>query len=85
MSESCKHQFNLCHSCMAPLDHQGLKGPNPIYCKYCTDERGNLKSYEEVLESVSQFFIKDWQKVDAETARIRARHYLKAMPAWADK
>lgn len=84
MSECCSNN-SYCNSCMVPLETEAFKGVSEIYCKYCTDSQGNLLPYEQVLEGTAQFFL-SWQKgIDTETARTRAKHYLKAMPAWADR
>jgi hypothetical protein len=73
-----------CHSCSAPLAAPGFKGPAEDYCKYCTDGQGNLKSREEIVEGVAHW-LKSWQPgIDDATAAVRAEHYVKAMPAWAD-
>ncbi len=75
--------MTFCHSCTAPLDSPDFKGASDIYCKLCTDKNGNLKSYEEIKQGVSNWF-KDWQKVSDEVAEKRAEYFMKAMPAWAD-
>jgi hypothetical protein len=62
-----------------------FKGPAENYCKYCTDEKGNLKSRDEIHEGIAEWF-KKWQRgIDEETAQARATHFMKAMPAWAEK
>jgi hypothetical protein len=77
--------MNFCHSCAAPLDLPGMQGPVENYCSQCTDEDGNLKPYEEIHAGVVEW-LKTWQPnlTDAK-ANERATHFLKAMPAWADK
>jgi hypothetical protein len=65
------------------LSSPQFKGPAEDYCKFCTDENGKLKPKEEVLAGVAHW-IKSWQPdVDDATARARAEHFMKAMPAWA--
>ena len=50
-----------------------------------TDENGNLKSREEILQGCANW-LKSWSPdLDDETALKRAEHYMKAMPEWADK
>jgi hypothetical protein len=74
-----------CQSCAAPLDNPDLKGISEVYCKFCADEAGNLKSREEVAQGVAGWFMM-WQKgIDMPTAMSRAEHYMKAMPAWAEE
>lgn len=78
-----ENQF--CHSCAAPLNMPDFKGKSDIYCKYCSDEEGNLKSREEAKKGIAGWFM-SWQpNLTPETADKRAEHYLGSMPAWADK
>jgi Putative zinc ribbon domain len=73
-----------CYSCGAPLAMPEFKGPAEDYCKHCSDEEGNLKSFEEVRMGTA-FWLKSWQPdIDEQKAVERAGHYLKAMPAWAE-
>ncbi|RLB01941.1 MAG: hypothetical protein DRG59_13370 [Deltaproteobacteria bacterium] len=73
----------FCLSCGAPLDNPDFKGPSDDYCKCCTDEKGNLKSREDVRHGIANW-LKMWQDIDDETALRRADYYMKAMPAWAE-
>lgn len=60
-----------------------FKGPTENYCKYCTDEDGNLKPRDEIRKGVASWF-QSWQPdLSEEKALERAEHYLKSMPAWA--
>ena len=75
----------FCFSCAAPIEMPDFKGPAEDYCKYCTDEEGNLKSRDEIQMGVAEWF-KAWQPdLDHNKALARAAHYMKAMPAWAEK
>jgi hypothetical protein len=74
----------FCHSCTAPLSGD-FKGASETYCKYCTDESGNLKSRDEIREGITQWFM-GWQpNVTPELARKRADLFMSALPAWADE
>lgn len=74
----------FCHSCTAPLSAPNFKGPSEIYCKYCTDDKGNLKPREWVREGISQWFL-SWQPgITKEIALKRADVFMQAMPAWAE-
>ena len=74
----------MCHSCAAPLEMADFKGPADNYCKYCTDENGNLKSREEIQKGIAEWF-KAWQpNLNDEKALARAAAYMKSMPAWAE-
>ena len=50
----------FCYSCAAPVGMSDFKGPEENYCRYCTDEKGNLKSREEVQMGLAEWF-KTWQ------------------------
>ncbi len=74
----------FCHSCAAPLTIPEFKGSAEDYCSYCTDDQGNLKTREEIVEGVARWFM-SWQRgVDQATAAARAERYVRAMPAWAE-
>jgi hypothetical protein len=74
-----------CFSCGSPLWMEPFQGPADDYCKYCTDENGNLKSREEILQGCANW-LKSWSPgLDDETAIERAEHYMQSMPEWADK
>ena len=74
-----------CQSCTAPLDSPDFKGASEQFCKYCTDESGNLKPKAEVQKGIANWFMM-WQPgVNFDTAFERAAHFMKAMPAWAEQ
>lgn len=76
--------MSFCSSCTAPLDNPEFKGLSDEYCKYCTDEEGQLKSREVIQKGIADWFM-SWQKdTTAEKAMERACYFMKAMPAWAD-
>jgi len=75
----------FCGSCAAPLTVQEFKGPSDRYCKYCTDASGKLHPREQVQKGIVQW-LKSWQPgITDKQAVERAAHYMKAMPAWAEK
>ncbi|MCK5740063.1 hypothetical protein KAH55_12805 [bacterium] len=68
-----------CHACGALLP----VGSSANYCSCCIDEKGQLKSMNEVQWGIAEWF-QHWQpNLDHATALQRAEHYLQAMPAWA--
>jgi len=74
----------FCYSCASPLGTPEFKGPSENYCKYCTDENGDLKVRAEVQRGLAEWF-KSWQPdLDDAKALARAAEYMKAMPAWAE-
>lgn len=74
----------FCESCAAPLSAPDFKGPAEQYCKYCTDEKGNLQPREVILGGITQW-LQSWQPgITEEQAKTRAESYMQAMPAWAN-
>jgi hypothetical protein len=74
----------FCYACSVPLSMPEFKGPAENYCTFCTDDKGNLRSKEEVKMGIVGWF-KTWQPgLTDEKAAVRAASFMKAMPAWAD-
>jgi uncharacterized glyoxalase superfamily protein PhnB len=76
-----------CMSCgmpMAKLEDFGGGNPENLYCVYCSNPDGSLKSYEEVFEGMVKFMMMS-QKMDRETAESAARDRMSEMPAWSGK
>ncbi len=74
----------FCYSCSAPLSMPKFKWPAENYCKYYTDEKGNLKTRDEILKGIAHW-IQSWQPdMDEKKAFERAKYFMKAMPAWAE-
>src|SRR5690349_1493401 len=71
-----------CQSCSMPMKDAK---PGAMYCDYCVDEKGKLKSYETVLEGcISGYFI-PMQKLSRPDAEKAAREMLSKQPAWAGR
>ena len=75
--------MNYCHSCSAPLTGE-FKGASDRFCKYCVDESGGLKSREDIQAGIAHWLMTWDSGLSDDKARVRAAHYMKAMPAWAD-
>jgi len=63
------------------LDSQG---PNAEYCRYCTDENGQLRPRDEVKQGIATWLQSLQEGITEERAIMRAEHFMQAMPAWAD-
>jgi len=50
-----------CYSCSMPLNNPEVKGQSDIYCKYCSDEAGNLKPREEIKQGIASWLL-TWQE-----------------------
>lgn len=73
-----------CQSCGMPMDkpedHGGGDINNP-FCKYCTDEKGNLMPREQVRAKMIQFYIEKQGKPQEEAEKLTDQ-LMAAMPAW---
>ncbi len=70
-----------CLSCATSLREHA--GPNPRYCRYCSDESGRLRPREEVHEILATWML-GWQDgLTPEAARDRAARFMTTMPAWS--
>jgi len=54
------------------------------YCSYCTDARGKLLPYEQVLDINARIYEQS-QGVTSEAAKRLAQALLADMPAWRDR
>jgi uncharacterized glyoxalase superfamily protein PhnB len=73
-----------CMSCgmpMTKLEDFGGRNPENLYCVYCSNPDGSLKSREEVFKGMVNFMMTS-QKMDRKTAEIAAKAHMSQMPAW---
>jgi uncharacterized glyoxalase superfamily protein PhnB len=76
-----------CMSCgmpMTKLEDFGGGNPENLYCVYCSNPDGSLKSREEVFEGMTNFMMMS-QKMDRETAESAVKERMSKMPAWSGK
>jgi len=76
-----------CGSCGMPLEKTedfALGDTSSVYCKYCTDEQGQLLSFDTILTGTTKFYVES-QGVNEEAARKMAKALLLDMPAWRVK
>jgi uncharacterized glyoxalase superfamily protein PhnB len=76
-----------CMSCGMPMTKpEDFGGGNPenLYCVYCSNPDGSLKSREEVFESMVNFMMVS-QEMDRKTAESTAKELMTKMPAWSGK
>jgi hypothetical protein len=75
----------FCESCAVPLARPEFKGPSNRYCKHCSDTSGKLLPREQVQKGIASW-LKSWQPgITEKQALERATHYMRALPAWAEK
>lgn len=76
-----------CMSCGMPMTNiENFGGGNPenLYCVYCSNPGGSLKSYKEVFEGMVNFMMTS-QKMDRKTAESAAKERMSRMPAWSGR
>ncbi|MBT3209951.1 MAG: AraC family transcriptional regulator [Bacteroidetes bacterium] len=74
----------ICESCGMPMksiEDFGCEKPENKYCKHCTDNHGNLKSYLEKVTDFKSLIIKT-NDFGEEQAEKMAKESLKKFPAW---
>lgn len=73
-----------CESCGMPMINPEDFGGSDVsnrYCRHCTNEKGELKSYDEIFDGLVNFIIKT-QGMDRTQAELAAKEGLAKMPAW---
>ena len=73
-----------CMSCGMPMakpEDFGGGNPENLYCVYCSNPDGSLKSYKEVFEGMVNFMVSS-QKMDRKTAESAVKERMSSMPAW---
>jgi hypothetical protein len=66
-----------CQSCGRSIE----SGP---YCRYCTDENGELQDFEERFARMVQFMRRRESTLSREQAEARTLDSMATMPAWRD-
>lgn len=76
-----------CLSCGMPLQNKKdskLGKDGKVYCIYCLNPDGSLKSFEEILEG-SAHHLAESQGLNPDSAREVASKMLRSLPLWKDK
>ena len=76
-----------CISCGMPLRNKEdypLDDESKEFCRYCANEDGSMKSFDDAVEGMSAF-LQDMQNLSTEDAKDAAINTLKKNPAWKDK
>ena len=66
-----------CQSC-------GRQSGQEKYCNQCTNESGNLKTFEEIAQNLTEYFV-ETQGFDREVAKSAAIGVMSRQPAWERK
>ena len=73
-----------CQSCGMPLnkpEDYGGGNVSSLYCKFCTDEQGNLLPREQVKAKMAQFYVQKQGKTQEEAEKLTDQ-LMGTMPAW---
>lgn len=76
-----------CYSCGMPLEKasaHALGDINQQFCIHCTNEHGQLKPYEEILNGMANYLVHS-QGVATVVAKEIAKDVLAKQPTWRDK
>ena len=73
MSEAIDHS---CKSCSMTIE-------SGDYCEYCTDDNGDLLSFDETFERFVQFAMGRDPQLDRATAEANTRAFMSTRPAWS--
>ena len=74
-----------CQSCGMPMGEETRNPASKEYCRFCADERGTLFPRDHVSAGVAEW-LKSFSPPAADDAFAeRADHYLRSMPAWAER
>ena len=74
----------LCESCgmiLHDVAEFALQDPKHKYCRHCTDQQGNLKDFDQVVEIMTDF-LRRTQVLSKASARTAALAILAKNPAW---
>ena len=79
--------IKACMSCGMPmtrLEDFGGGNPENLYCVYCSNPDGSLKSHKEVFEGMVNFMMTS-QKMDRRIAESAGKERMAKMPAWSGR
>lgn len=75
--------IHQCQSCSASLDDGVHGGVSDRYCRFCSDEQGQLRPREQV-QGILARWLQGWQEGLSDTeATQRAASFMRTMPAWS--
>ncbi len=78
--------MNYCIACTMPLskeEYLGAKTKEGDACVFCTDEKGNIKTCDEIFEGGVEFFLNLTGGKDRGLAERLTRRNMKTLPYWA--
>jgi hypothetical protein len=73
-----------CISCSISLEDEHNRGRSDLFCRFCSDEEGRLKSRSKVQNLIARWFERWQENLNHDEAMRRAGLFMTAMPAWSD-
>ena len=76
--------MKTCIACGMPMEKItdfAANDPNKDYCVHCARPDGEMQSFEEKKENLTQFIVKS-QGFDENAARKIAENMMRKLPAW---
>lgn len=70
-------KMTKCQSCGMPIE-------DGLYCEHCTDEQGNLQTFAERFERMTQWLMRREGVASRSLAERQVLETMAAMPAWRD-
>src|SRR5690349_13527974 len=79
-----EHANKLCKSCSGPLSDFDPKDLiHPEFCPYCVNEKGQVKSYKDVLDQMIEYIESDHPEIH--NKEEKAHEWLHEGPVWSQK
>jgi hypothetical protein len=76
----------LCKSCSGPLNEFDPKDLiHPDFCPFCVDEKGEIKSYKDILDVMIEYIQSDHPEVKEENREEKAKEFLLEGPVWSEE
>lgn len=76
--------MKLCIACGMPMKNKSdfaMEDTSKDYCKYCCREDGSMQSYEEKLNSLTNFIMNS-QGLNSSSSKAAAIEMMSKLPAW---
>ncbi|MFT5290113.1 MAG: putative glyoxalase superfamily protein PhnB [Planctomycetota bacterium] len=75
-------EMTSCQSCGMPLTDAE---PGQMYCGHCTNDKGELRPFEQVLEGTTVGYFMGMQQMPRAEAEVAAKDRLSKMAAWSSR
>lgn len=82
-----RNRCTSCNSCGFPMEKpEDFASSNiiNIYCRYCTNEKGELLPYDDILSANAKYY-RESQGISEDVAIKMAKDLLATMPVWKNR